>query len=70
MSDREFRAKIKEAKSRVQAMDAVDGGADREVATIAEALVTGVLLTNEECIFEALYMLLDVSGMLNRFDSK
>lgn len=62
MSEREFRSKLKEAKERVLAMDSIDGSPDRNIATIAEALVTGVLKSNEECTYEALYMLLDVSG--------
>jgi hypothetical protein len=66
MSDREFKNKLIEAKKRVIGMDEIDGFADRNPGTICEALYTGVQRGNESCVFDALFMLLDVSGQLNR----
>ena len=66
MSEREFKKKLEEAKDRVVGMDEIDGFADRNMKTITEALYTGVSRGNEDCVYEALYMLLDASGMSER----
>jgi len=66
VSEREFEKKLEKAKARVVGIDQIDGFADRNMRTITEALYTGVSCGNEDCVYEALYMLLDASGMSER----
>jgi hypothetical protein len=70
MSDREFTSKLKQARDRVVAMDQVDGYAERGLPTIAQALLTGVKRSNEDCVYDALFMLLDSTGVLDGVEVK
>lgn len=60
MSEAEFNTKFHNAKVRVMRMDAIDGWANRELPAIAAALRAGIMIDNEECLFEALVMLCDL----------
>jgi len=66
MTDVIFRQHLEAAKKRVAEMDEVDGFKDRELATIVQALKTGLRYPDNlevfGCAFDALVMLADVAN--------
>ena len=60
-----FEQHLEAAKKRVSEMDEIDGG-DRELATIVQALKTGLRYRDNDdvfcCAFDALVMLADVAN--------
>jgi len=62
MNNEEFILRVQKARSRVAAMDAMDGAKDRELKTILAAIVWGIKNPQTEAAFEAVVMLEDLTN--------
>lgn len=61
MNEKKFNQEVQKAKIRVMRMDSIDGHAERHLKTILMALKAGIVLNNRDAMFEAYYMLSDVT---------